>query len=197
MSNYGTRILVFEPAPRLRKPEKYLAAMADWAKGFQGWYPEDNEETRHRGHIHWHAPCDRRLMDPPWAKPEHQRAALQTMLDVAASLKAARPRELDWQRIYTVIPWPGAWGSEVGIFTDFDYGRDFEKRNHPVQTWTPLDPKKRSLAREIGLKIPKGFVEAGYQERCEEEEEEEDEDAPDGLYVFEQEIWMIREPVPE
>jgi len=187
---YGIRRIVFEPAPRLRKPEKYLAAMVDWAEEFEGAFPEDSEDARQHGHAHWHAPVDRRLMDPPWAKREHQRKALQLMLDAAARLRAARPKAQADQRVYVVVPWPEPWAAEVGVFMDPEYGRTFEKRDHPVQTWTPLDPADRSLARELGLEIPEGFIEAGYHERC----EEEDEDEPDGLRVYEQEVWMIREP---
>jgi len=191
---YGIRRIVFEPAPRLRKPEKHLAAMADWAKSFDGVFPPDDEEVRRHGYMHWHPPVDRRLMDPPWAEPDHQRQTLQLMLDAAARLRAARPAAQADQRVYVIVPWPEPWGGEVGVFTDPGYGRTFEDRDHPSQTWAQLDPAERSLARELGLTVPDGFAEAGYTERSEFEEDDL-EAYPDGIRVHEQEIWMVREPV--
>jgi len=194
LMTYGIRRIVFEPARALRKPEKHLTAMRDWADAFKGWYPEDSEEARRSGHIHWHAPVDRRLMDPPWAEPTHCAAAFQLLLDVAGHLRAARPPALSWQRLYVALFQPEAWASEVGIFTDIDYGHGFEDRDHPSQTWTPLNPRTHSLDRDLGLSIPTGFVEQGYHERS----EMEDEDEPDGWFIYERDIWMIREPyLPE
>ena len=189
---YGIRRIVFEPARALRKPEKHLAAMRDWGRSFCGRYPEDDEDARRRGHLHWHAPVDRRLMDPPWAKPAHRNATFQILLDVAGHLRTARPPVLSWQRIYVALFLPEAWASEVGIFTDIDYGRDFEDRDHPGQTWSPIDPAAASLVRDLGLTIPAGFVEQGYHERS----EIEDDEAPNGLFVYERDVWMIREPFP-
>lgn len=118
---------------------------------------------------------------------------MQCLLDAAARLRAARPAAYDHQKVYALISWPAPSGAEVGVFLDPDYGMDFERRTHRSQTWTPLDPAARSLARELGLKVPAGFVEAGYHERCEDEDPEE----PDGICVFEREIWMIREPLAD
>lgn len=180
------RRLVFSPARRLRKPGKHLAALAEWAAAFEGAFPEDGDPICE----HWHLPVDRRLVDPPWANRADQVRALQLLLDAAAALARARPARLAHQRVYALLFWPEPSASEIGVFVDPAYGADFERRDHPSQRWTPLDPAGRSLARELGLAVPDGFSEAGYRERC----EEADEEAPGGTSVFEREVWMVREP---
>jgi hypothetical protein len=184
----GVRRLALERRARLRRPERHLERLAAWARSFEGVFPEPAPPRRPVAH--WHLPVDQRLVDPPWAERAHQARAVQCLLDAAAAVRRARPAGLDWQRVYAAVSWPKPFGSEVGVFLDPDYGREFEVRDHPTQRWTPI-AAGRSLAAELGLAIPEGFVEAGYDERM----EEEDPDAPGGLFVLEREIWMIREPL--
>jgi hypothetical protein len=175
---------------RLR-PRRRLRQLAQWARSFEGCFPEEDDRDLAP---HWHYPVAMDpLMDGPDADPALQAKALQFLLDAAERLVRARPPHRRHQRVYVLMSWPDASDSQVGVFVDVEYGRTFEERDHPVQTWTPLDPSRRSLARELGLLIPAGFEEAGYHERM----EDEDEDEPGGVRVTEREIWMIREPVPD
>ncbi len=54
-----------------------------------------------------------------------------------------------------------------------------------------MDPRERSLVRDLGLVLPDGLVERGYRER----QEHPDDGAPGGVRVFESEVWMLREPI--
>lgn len=172
-----------------RNAEKHLKAVEDWAAEFAGSFPPPGSEFRPCAH--WHVPVDQRLVDPSNARPEHQRRVLQAMIDAATHLVAARPAERAGDKVYVVTHWPAVFMAEVGVFLDPAYGRDFERRTHRLQTWTLMDPRERSLIRDLGLVLPAGFVERGYHER----QEDPDEEAPGGVRVFESEVWLFREQI--
>lgn len=171
----------------LHQPERHLAALDQWARSFAGVFPDDDNR---RPVAHWHLPVDQRLVDPPWAKREHQAQAAQALLIATDSVRRARPASRNHQRVYAALFWPAMFMSEFGVFLDPAYGRDFENRTSKSQCWTMLNPNTPSLAHNLGLSIPEGFVEIGYHERT----EEDDPDSPGRPRIFEQEIWMIREP---
>ncbi len=85
----------------LRNVEKHLRAVDDWAAEFAGFFPPPGDAFRLCAH--WHVPVDQRLVDPPDARPEHQRRVLQAMIDAAAHLAAARPAERAGDKIYVLI----------------------------------------------------------------------------------------------
>jgi len=186
-----------KPVPRLalgktrpvRNAEKHLKAVEDWAAGFAGFFPAPGD--RYRPCDHWHVPVDQRLVDPPNARPEHQRRVLQAMIDAARHLVAARPKNRTKEKVYILTRWPDLFMAEVGVFLDPAYGRHFECRAHRYQTWTPLDRRRRSLVRDLGLVLPTGWRERGYHERQEDPDDEE----PGGIRVFESEVWVIGEPI--
>lgn len=184
----AVRRLALGRKAKLRKPDRHLDELAAWAKSFAGLFPDAPRPRQPV--VHWHLPVDRRLVDPPWAERAHQAKAIQCLLDAAATVRRARPADRGAQRVYVVVTWPQPFDSQFGVFVDPEYGREFERRDHPAQRWTPI-AAGRSLASELGLAIPEGFAEAGYDERI----EEDDPDAPDGLFVAQREIWMIREPL--
>jgi hypothetical protein len=185
MTRFPVARLARDGARPLRNPERHLKALEDWATGFARTYPEPDPC---RPHVHWHLPADQRLVDPPTARPGHLRRALQALVEAARLLAEAKPAGRTDEIVYVLLNWPEVFMAEVGVFLDPAYGRDFEKRSHPGQVWTPLPPE-RSLARDLGLILPPGFVERGYRERSEEE------DADGGLRIYESDIWIIREPI--
>lgn len=170
---------------------KQFEELAEWAAGFDGYFPDADEDGVFNI-PHWHFPVEKELVDPPEAEQANQTRAMQMLLDAAAAVRRARPDSRAYERVYVLISWPEPSDSQFGVFTDVEYGRDFERRDNKYQTWTPIEAENRSLARELGLQIPEGFAEAGYHAR----DWEEDPDHPDGERVFEREVWMIREPVP-
>lgn len=184
----GFRPTPLAPQRRLRSPERHLQKLAAWAEAFDGVFPSSERLC-----VHWHLPVDGRLVDPPWGQRDLQRRALQLLLDAAARVRRARPADRAHQCVYALVPWPEPCGSEFGVFLDPAYAHDFERRDHPLQIWTRLDSRERSLAGELGLTVPPGFCEIGHHERC----EDEDPDSPGGLLVSEREIWLFREPLAE
>ena len=160
----------------LRKPEKHLEALDRWALGFRKFFPEG-----HTGPVwHRHLPADQRLVDPP-SKFEHRRRALRALLESAGNL-AANPKREGRGIVYAAVFLPKPFMSEVGVFFDIDYARDFERRPGPHQIWRSLG--ERSFLSEFNLEVPTGFVERGYRETSQGDDE-----------PFEQEVWMIREPI--
>lgn len=186
-----------KPVPRLalgkarpvRNAEKHLKAIEDWAAGFAGFFPPPGDE--YRPCDHWHVPVDQRLVDTAGARPEHQRRVLQAMIDAATGLAAARPHNRATEKVYVLTRWPELFMAEVGVFLDPAYGRGFEHRSHRYQAWTLLDPRERSLVRDLGLFLPKGWAERGYHER----QEDPDDEAPGGIRIYESEVWMLGEPI--
>jgi hypothetical protein len=174
---------------QIRNAEKHLKAVDDWAAGFAGYFPQPG--NAYTPCSHWHVPVDQRLVDPPGARPENQRRVLQAMIHAAGHLAAARPANRTKEKIYVLTRWPEMFMAEVGVFLDPAYGKRFERRSHRYQTWTPLDRRHRSLVRELGLVLPQGWTERGYQER----QEEPDDAEPGGCRISEGEIWMIGEPI--
>jgi hypothetical protein len=185
MTKFPVARLARDGARPLRNPERHLKAIEGWAAGFARTYPEPDS---YRPVVHWHLPADQRLVNPPTARPEHQRRALQALIEAARMMAEAKPAGRADEIVYVLLHWPEVFMAEVGVFLDPAYGRDFEKRTHRSQVLTPLPPE-RSLARDLGLILPTGFVERGYRERSEEE------DAHDGLRIYESDIWIIREPI--
>lgn len=175
----------------LRNAEKHLKAVEAWAAAFAGIFPPPGDG--HRPCAHWHLPVDQRLVAPPTAKPAHQARVLKAMLEAATSLALARPAARSGERVYVVTHWPDMFMAEVGVFLDPDYGRSFESRTGPYQTWTLLDPRERSLLGHLGLSLPAGWVEHGYHQHMEDPDDEED----GKVRVFENEVWVIREPFDE
>lgn len=155
-----------KPRPRLAVPGSsppldraaQIREIEAWARDFEGKWPEEAG----RPVSHWHLPADQRLVDPPSADRDDQRACAAAMLAVAGHLLAARPADCADAQVYAAIFWPEMFMSEAGVFHDADYVRDFDKRNGPYETWTPFDPASRSLARELGFAVPEGFDERGF-----------------------------------
>ncbi|QCK87095.1 DUF3916 domain-containing protein [Phreatobacter aquaticus] len=181
--------LSFGKSRPLRKPEKHVAAVEDWAAAFSGTFPGPGGPSRPCEH--WHLPVDQRLVPLAQQNPDYARRLLQALLEAGRHLVAARPEARTRDTVYVAVGWPDMFMSEVGVFLDPAYGRDFERRTHRYQTWTLLNPRARSLVAELGLILPEGWVEHGYHER----QEDPDDEAPGGIRVFEDEIWVLREPI--
>jgi hypothetical protein len=164
------------------------AALGAWVRSFNGFFPAIDADR-----VVWHAHLPGRSLMADSQTPETARREVEALIAAAVAVRDARPARQAHQRVYVALSWPD-WlsHSEFGVFLDPAYGLGFESRQGAGQIWTPLDPVQRSLSRELGFRVPLGFIERGFHERM----EEEDGDAPGGVRVFEGEVWMIREAFP-
>ncbi len=135
-----------------------IREIQDWAQGFEGRWPE----VTGRPVTHWHLPADQHFVDPPSADRGDQCKCAAALLLAAGHLMSARPAHCADAQVYAAIFWPEMFMSEAGVFHDAEYARGFDRRAGPYETWTPLDPVSRSLARELGFEVPRGFSESGF-----------------------------------
>jgi hypothetical protein len=95
-----------------------------------------------------------------------------------------KPRSLrkPEKHLQAVAAWARGF-RRVDVFFDDAYFQRFEKRDSEHQSWTML-PAGRSLAGELGLRVPGALRERGYRQCMSE---------GDGADVFENEVWIIGE----
>lgn len=169
--------------------EQELYAVERWSQSFSHAFP-DAEATR--GHVHWHLPMNQGVAGSLTNRSEIQRRCAQALIDGAAHVSAARPLAKAHMRVAALICQPDMFMSQICLFSDPAYFRSFTHRTHPRQRWTPLPPDRR-LSRELGLMVPCGFSEFGYQEIMHEPDET---DASKLVVTYDGEIWMIADADP-
>ena len=70
------------------------------------------------------------------------------------------PQDAGFCKVVGIIVYPELWNSQIVIFKNEEYYRNFWDRKGPYQTWTPIEG--RSFAEERG--ISSGLKEVGYEE---------------------------------
>jgi hypothetical protein len=149
-----------------------------WVKDSRGAFPQQaNARLFHKER----APVELHPQGSELQLNALRKAIAQAHIDVAANFIAARPRQ-SLAKVAAVLCWPNTEWSQVCVFFDLDYFQSFETRDSAHQRWTPLPPK-RSLGRELGLRVPARLRERGYHDWS------LDPSSPEMPY--EAEVWMI------
>lgn len=170
--------------------EQQLRAVERWSQSFENIFP-DAEATR--GHAHWHMPVDQALTDPATSGSDVQRRCAQAVIDGAAAMSVARPPAKAHMRVAALICLPDLFMSQICLFSDPRYFRNFANRTHSRQCWTPV-PSGHRLSVKLELTIPNGFIERGFHERLQEPDET---DASRLVVTYEGEVWMIADADPK
>ncbi len=76
------------------------------------------------------------------------------------------PQDIGFCKVVGVIVYPEFWNSQIIIFKDEEYYRNFWDRKGPYQTWTLIND--RSFAEQRGIRT--GLKEVGYEEVLEDED---------------------------
>lgn len=79
------------------------------------------------------------------------------------------------------IDLPNLWLSQIIVFFEDDYYKNFFKRNTEYQRWILLS-ENRNIEREWGLSIPENMKVKGYSEKVIDED-----------YTYNGELWFIGE----
>ncbi len=143
---------------RRQDPVRALRALRVWAAALGedwDWRPYEG-----CGYFHWKIPVGRALVSGRGARLAIQSRCVQVLIDAAADLAARKPKSLRHTRVVAVINLPDLFASEVCVFFEQAYFKDFAPRDSADQAWMPIDD---SLARRWDLQAPEDFGEVGYR----------------------------------
>ncbi|HOY77945.1 MAG TPA: DUF3916 domain-containing protein [Hyphomonadaceae bacterium] len=140
------RRLDTRPLKKLRNPQRHLRALAKWPAQIIDQLPDADLLARIHasGDRFWNykVPVFSKLVEPPHATPEAQRACIAAILAAAEAIETSPHRPPNC-RVACLVTTPFLFQSEVTLFFDDDYFRTF------------LPPKEKSRASYDG-----GWVEA-------------------------------------
>lgn len=140
------RRLDTRPLKKLRNPARHLRSLAKWPSDIADQLPDADLLARihDSGDRFWNykVPVFSKLVEPPHATPETQRACIAAILAAAEAIETS-PRRPPNCRVACLVTTPFLFQSEVTLFFDDDYFRTF------------LPPQEKSRAEYAG-----GWVEA-------------------------------------
>jgi len=107
---------------------------------------------------------DRRMVAPPTPTHRMRSDYFAALLEVAQRLADRCPPEYAQLPLHVLVTWPDMFSSEVCLFVDPEYHREFFEMRGRADSHDRLDPLEqgRGLARRLGVEIPAGMREAGY-----------------------------------
>jgi hypothetical protein len=155
------RRLDFHPQRKLRNPGRHLRALARWPQEIAAQIPDaavlDGERF-----WHWKIQVFSKLVDPPHAMPDTQRAALAALFAAAATVEAS-PRRPPGSRVAVMANTPRLFDSEVTLFLDDDYFRTFlppagKSRTPMMEGWVEAEPADPALIADILPPAPEGLA---------------------------------------
>ncbi len=130
--------------------------------------------------FHIHLPLAQSFIDSPRLPQSVKRLCLQTLVEGIVHLIKSRPHT-QASRVVAALTQPSLWGSQIIIFLNEEYFRDFFIREDDVQQWIPL-PDDSSFLRKWSIVLPPGLSIRGYKEIM-----------SDTDFHYEGEIWFIGE----
>ncbi len=155
------RRLDLKPKKKLRNPGRHLRALALWPERIIEQLPA---AARVEGERFWNfkVPVFAKLVEPPHATPETQRACLAAIFGAADAVERSSRRPRDC-RIACLVTTPFLFQSEVTLFRDEDYFRSFlpvteKKRTAFEGGWIEASPADNALVAPILPPAPDGLV---------------------------------------
>lgn len=165
---------------KLRGIPRRLRALKRWRDEFQGYFPNLGSDID--GYWNVKIPVHLALVEGRQTNEKIQAECAQAMIDAAYSIYQAKPETESTMRVTCSIVLPSMFASELCIYTSESYFKEHttvgDGRFGKISL---LD--NRSLCKEWGLELPKGFSELGVSIL-----DEDDEGNP-----FYQENWFFGE----
>lgn len=157
-----TRRLDLHPEKKLRNPQRHLRRLALWPERIVGMLPEAAAYVDER-FVNFKVPVFSKLVDPPQATVETQRACVEAILAAARAIEVSdrRPKTC---RVACLVSTPSLFNSEVTLFFDEDYFRTFlppeedGKRNYFDDGWVEAEPADAATISAITPALPEGMA---------------------------------------
>lgn len=160
-----SRRLDLHPAKKLRNPQSHLRQLAKWPHQIVGQLPapEYRNGEAHLGGRFWNfkVPVFQKLVDPPHATQDTQRACIAAILAAAEAVETSARRPPDC-RVACLVSTPSLFQSEVTLFFDEDYFRTFlpreeGRRNYFDDGWVEDEPADGALLGALAVEPPAGM----------------------------------------
>jgi hypothetical protein len=117
------RRLDLKPLKKLRNPDRRLRELARWPETIAEGLPDATALAEGR-FWNFKVPVDSKLVEPPHATPETQRACLAAIFAAAEAVERSARRPSGC-RVACLVVTPWMFSSEVTLFADEDYFRTF------------------------------------------------------------------------
>lgn len=127
------RRLDLHPARKLRNPQRHLRALSRWPERIIEQLPTP-EQCAGARFWNFKVPVYAKLVDPPHATPETQRACIATIFAAAEAIDRS-PRRPANCRVACLVSTPPLFQSEVTLFFDDDYFRTFLPREEGQRSY--------------------------------------------------------------
>lgn len=154
------RRLDLHPARRIRNPGRHLRALARWPDRIADLLPDAGMLA---GERFWNfkAQVYAKLVEPPHATPDAQRACIAAIFAAAAAIEAS-PRRPPGLRVACLVTTPFLFDSEVTLFPDEDYFRSFlpragSRRAQHACGWIESSPADPAAIADILPPSPPGL----------------------------------------
>jgi len=154
------RRLDLHPQRKLRNPGRHLRALARWPERIVQQLPTPDQCA---GERFWNfkVPVYSKLVDPPQATPETQRACIAAILAAAEAVERSE-RRLPACRVACLVSTPALFQSEVTLFFDDDYFRTFlppEAKSRSLYDggWVEAEPAECGATSAIVPPAPQGL----------------------------------------
>lgn len=160
-----TRRLDLHPDKKLRNPGRHLRQLARWPERIVGELAAlgERDPKAHLGRrfVNFKVPVFQKLVEPPHATVEKQRACMAAILDAARAIEMSDKRPVDC-RVACLISTPTLFNSEVTIFFDEDYFRTFlpreeGKRNYFDGGWIEDELVEADALGDLRVEAPVGM----------------------------------------
>jgi hypothetical protein len=155
------RRLDLRPRKKLRNPGRHLRQLAQWPDQIVTQLPSAEQA---RGEMFWNfkVPVFSKLVEPPHATPDTQRACVAAIFAAAEAVEKSDRRPKDC-RVACLVTTPFLFQSEVTLFFSEDYFRSFLPQGSAGRSvydggWAESGPAE---AAEIGTtmpRVPEGLV---------------------------------------
>jgi hypothetical protein len=155
------RRLDLHPLRKLRNPDRHLRALARWPERLVAQLPTAGQCAGER-FWNFRVPVYSKLVDPPHAILQTQRACLAAILAAAEAVEKSERRPPDC-RIACLVSTPSMFQSEVTLFFDEDYFQTFLPREEGKRTyfeggWVEDEPVEADALGDLAVTAPEGMT---------------------------------------
>lgn len=139
---------------KLRGKRRKLNVLLQRINDFTMEYPS----THHYDHLH--VPCVSDFIGSPKVSNFVKRTFYQAWIEKTELFIQQKPKEAEFCKVVCVLDINYLWSSQIIIFYDETYYKNFWNRNDEYQNWIPLE--NRSFKREKVLNTD--LMELGFKE---------------------------------
>ena len=155
------RRLDLRPLKKLRNPGRHLRALARWPERIVAQLPTAGQSASER-FWNFKIPVFSKLVDPPHATLQTQRACLAAILAAAEAVEKSERRPPSC-RVACLVSTPSMFQSEVTLFFDEDYFQTFLPREEGKRTyfdggWVEDEPVEADALGDLAIAAPEGMT---------------------------------------